>query len=230
MEGGTKGIWGKGVNWEHEIMVDSTEIFSSVIIYSLFPYLEVLFLERNLKRCFERGMRASGEWRNLFGSVPPWFVDQKNDTWQVWSLEGRHTIKYQFLWYTETQHPTSDSRHWWYTLQRRGDPADGLWQHLGGSVQLPGLVLPWDGLTWAGKRELSSHNHGEGKGDSELQQLSVLYSGWAQQAVVLSPHTQSCSHPVCVCWGDFLSDFSRKWGICYQPNFFSLCLSMAFLK
>lgn len=33
--------------------MDSTEVFSYVIIYSLLLYLEVLFLER--------GMRASGE-------------------------------------------------------------------------------------------------------------------------------------------------------------------------
>ena len=61
--GETKGIWGKEVNWEPDNMMDSTEVFSYFIIYSLLPYLEALFLKRNLKKCFEGGIGASGKQR-----------------------------------------------------------------------------------------------------------------------------------------------------------------------
>lgn len=61
--GRTKGIWGKEVNWEHDNMLDSTEIFSYFIMYSLLAYLKVMFLRRNLKKYFEGGMGASGgQW------------------------------------------------------------------------------------------------------------------------------------------------------------------------
>lgn len=105
--GGTKGIWGKEVNWEHQIMMDSTEIFWYVIMYSLLPYLEVLFLERNLKRCLKEEWEPQvTERRNLFWSFSPWLVDQENNPWQVWSLEVFHTIKYPVpvIYKTTTPH------------------------------------------------------------------------------------------------------------------------------
>lgn len=64
--GRTKGIWGKEVNWEHDNMLDSTEIFSYFIMYSLLAYLKVLFLRRNLKKVF---WRRNGSFRRATGEI-----------------------------------------------------------------------------------------------------------------------------------------------------------------
>lgn len=193
---------------------------------------------KEFEKVFERRMRASGEWKvksvQISSSLACRILGKCDH------LKLATQLNIQFLWYTETQHLTSDSRHCWYIFQRRGGPWPCRWplaaqgqqpcEHLGGFMQLPGLVLPWDELTWAGKRELSSHNCLKGAGDdwrikrktleihkiqsglllrkgSDAQQLSVFHSG---PGVVLFPHTQSCLHPVCVCWGDFFIWFLKE--------------------
>lgn len=194
---------------------------------------------KEFEKVFERRMRASGEWKvksvQISSSLACRILGKCDH------LKLATQLNIQFLWYTEMwQHLTSDSRHCWYIFQRRGGPWPCRWplaaqgqrpcEHLGGFMQLPGLVLPWDELTWAGKRELSSHNCLKGAGDdwrikrktleihkiqsglllrkgSDAQQLSVFHSG---PGVVLFPHTQSCLHPVCVCWGDFFIWFLKE--------------------
>lgn len=77
------------MNWERDSMVGSTEVFSCFIIYSLLPYLEVLFLKRNVKMCFEGGMGASGEQKEKSFWISSFLAcrqGQRNNTWKAWGF------------------------------------------------------------------------------------------------------------------------------------------------
>lgn len=75
------------MNCEDDNMMDSTTVFSYFFIYSLLPYLVVLFLRRNLKKCFEGRMGASGKQRQKSVQVSSSLAcgqGQGNNTLKVW--------------------------------------------------------------------------------------------------------------------------------------------------
>ena len=135
--------------------------------------------------------------RNLFRSVLPWLVDNARGI--ILGMCGNLQLVLatqcpisMFLWCTEIQYLTSNSRHWWYFFQSRG----GLWscrgpltakcqqpgKHPVGFVQVLGLMLPWNELAWAGEGEPSSCSHNNLKvgGDWRLKNHGNPQNwGWA---------------------------------------------------
>lgn len=92
--GGKKGIWGKEVNWEHQITMDSTNIFTCHYVFSI-SWFRGIVSWKEFEKVLERGMSASGDWKEKSVWISSSLACRpENNTWQAWPLEVCHTLKY----------------------------------------------------------------------------------------------------------------------------------------